>query len=75
MAELDGRRIAAVFAADAAVESRPFGFAELNRHLHEFAHALGVELGERVELVNLCGIVRGQELASVVTRETEGHLR
>ena len=75
MAELDGRRIAAVFAADAAVQFGAGLAAELNGHLHQFAHADGVEAGERIGFVDLVLVVRRQELAGVVTREAEGHLR
>ena len=74
MTEFDRRRVAAVFAADTAVKGGPCLFAELYCHLHELTYALGIELGERVELVDLCRVVRRQELTCVVTREAEDHL-
>ena len=75
MAELDGRRIAAVFAADAAMHRRTHRFAHLDRHIHQFADADLVEFRKRIGFVDLVRIVRGQEFAGVVTREAEGHLR
>ena len=75
MAELDGRRIAAVFAADAAVKLGICALAEFYSHIHELADAGGIELGEGVELVDLVLVIRGQELACIVAREAEGHLR
>ena len=75
MAELDGRRIAAVLAADTEVHGRTGRFTHLDRHIHQFANADRVEAGERVEFVDLVLVVRGQEFAGVVAREAEGHLR
>ena len=75
VAELDGRRVAAVFAADAAVQRGTRLAAEIDCHLHQFADADLVELGKRIGLVDLVLVVRGQELACVVTREAKGHLR
>ena len=75
MAELDGRRIAAVLAADAAVHGRTGLLAESNRHIHQFADACLVQSRKRIGFVNLVLVVRRQEFARVVTRETEGHLR
>ena len=75
MAEFDGRRVAAVFAADTAMKLFAGALAELNGSFHKFAYALGIEPCKRVEFVNLCRIVRRKELACVVTREAEGHLR
>ena len=74
MAEFDGRRIAAVFAADTAVQMAVCALAERNCHLHEFADADSVETCKRIGLIDLCLIVTGQELACVVTAEAEGHL-
>ena len=59
MAEFNGRGIAAVLAADTDVHFGTYGFAELDRHLHELAYADLVELCERVVFVDLGIIVRG----------------
>ena len=75
MAELDGRRIAAVLAADAAVQSGTGRLAEFDSHIHQFAHTDLVQLCKRIEFVDLVIIVGLQELARIVTGETEGHLR
>lgn len=75
VAELDGRRIAAVLAADAAMQVGTGASAEFDSHLHQFADADLVELGKRVELVDLVLVIRRQELARIVTGEAEGHLR
>ena len=75
MAELDGGRIAAVLAADAAVQLGAGLASQLDRHLHQLADADGVEAGEGIGLVDLVRIVCRQELAGVVTREAERHLR
>ena len=75
VAELDGRRIAAVLAADTEVHGRTGRFTHLDRHIHQFAYADRVEAGERVGFVDLVLVVRGQEFAGVVARESEGHLR
>ena len=64
-----------MFAADAEVDVGTGCSAELCRHLDEFAHADLVEFGEGVGLVNLLVVVRAEELACVVTAETESHLR
>ncbi len=74
MAEFDRGRVAAVFAADTAMQLAVCAFTERNRHLHKFADADGVETCKRVGLVNLCLIVAGQELTCVVTAEAERHL-
>ena len=74
MAELNGGRIAAVFAADAEVDVRASLTAQFGSHLHELAHANLIKLGERIVLVNLLVIICAKELAGVVTAETEGHL-
>ena len=64
-----------MFAADAAVDIRAGLLAEFDSHLHQFADADLVELRKRIGFVDLVLVVRGQELACVVARETEGHLR
>lgn len=75
VAELDGRRVAAVFAADSAVEIFAFALAELDRSFHKLADAYRIQAGERVAFINLARIVRRQEFARVVAREAESHLR
>ncbi len=44
MAELNRARVAAVLAADAELNVRAGLFAEINCHLHQFAHAFVVKL-------------------------------
>ena len=63
-----------MLAADAEVDVGTSRSAELCRHLDEFADADLVEFGERIGLVDLLVVVRAEELAGVVTAETEGHL-
>lgn len=75
MAELDGRRIAAVLAADTAVQLGTGLTAQLDRHLHQLTHTDDVKAGKRIGFVDLVRIVCGQELAGVVAREAERHLR
>ena len=75
MAELDGRRIAAVFAADTAMNVAAGCVSHFDSHIHKFAYAGGVKTCERIGLENLVLIVRRQEFACVVAAETEGHLR
>ena len=75
MAELDGRRIAAVFAADTAMNVAAGSVSHFDSHIHKFAYAGGVKTCERIGLENLVLVVRRQEFACVVAAETEGHLR
>ena len=75
VAELDGGRIAAVLTADTAVKFGTGLTSKLDRHLHQLADADGIETGKRIGLVDLVRIVCGQELAGIVTREPERHLR
>lgn len=75
MAERDGRRIAAVLAADAEFEPRVRLAAELAGHLHKLADTIDVEMLERVVLVDLRVVIRAEELRGVVAAEAEGHLR
>ena len=63
-----------MFAADAAMKIASRASAERNRHIHKFAHAVGIETSERIEFVNSCAIVCGKELTGVVAAETESHL-
>ena len=74
VAELDRRRVAAVLAADAAMQGRVDTLAQLHSHLHQSANALLIQLRERIVLVDLGVIVGIQELTSVVTAEAKGHL-
>ena len=74
MAELDGRGIAAVLAADAEVDVRVGLAAHLGGHGDELADAGLIETGERIALVDLLVVVRAEELAGIVTAEAEGHL-
>ena len=75
MAEFDGRRVAAVFAADTAVKVASLALAELYCHIHKLAYACRIKTGEGIAFVNLVCIVAGKEFTGVVTREAEGHLR
>ena len=63
-----------MFSADSAVESRILGFAQFDRHIHELAHALCIQTGERVGFIDFIFIVCGQELSGVVPAEAECHL-
>ena len=60
--------------ADAEVNVGTGCPAEFGCHLDEFADADLVETGEGIGFVNLLLVVGVQELACVVTAETEGHL-
>ena len=77
MAEMDGLRIAAVFAADAALEVFVGLAAELHGHVHQLADAAGVQRLERIRPENaglfLVHVVR-QEAAGVIARESHGGL-
>ena len=64
-----------MFAADAAVQLGTSLTTKLDRHLHQLADADGIETSKRIGLVDLVRIVCGQELAGIVTREPERHLR
>jgi hypothetical protein len=74
VAELDGRRLAAVLAADPDPPLRPRP-AELDAGVDELADALAVEELERVRRQHLLLQVIGDEAADVVAREAERHLR
>ena len=75
VAEFYGRRIAAMFAANAAGHTGTRLSAQFHRHLHQLADAHGIKARKRIGFINLVRIVRGQELACVVAREAERHLR
>lgn len=66
MAEVDGGRVAGVFAADAQLQIGAGGLAALNSELHEFADAGLVEAGEGVLVVDLLALVLVIEQAHVV---------
>ena len=74
MAELYGRRISAVLAADTYMERWAFFLSELDGHLHQLADTNLVKLCKWVILEHLSVIVSGQELACIVTGEAIGHL-
>ena len=74
VAEFDGGGIAAVLAADAAMQLRIGALAQLHGHFHQLANAHGVQTGEGIGFIDLVGIIGGQELAGVVAGEAEGHL-
>ena len=74
VAELDARRIAAVFAADAKLDVRANALAQFNRHLDELANAFLIEAGKWIGLEDLLLVVIVEELACVVTAEAERHL-
>ena len=72
--ELDGLRIAAVLAADAAHQARAEGTALVHADLHQLADGLGVDGLERVGVENLVPEVVAHEGTDVITAEAEGHL-
>ena len=74
MAELNGAGIAAVLAADAAVQLGAGCLSGCNSHLHKAAYAYGVKLLERVGLEDLGVVIGLKELAGVVAAEAVGHL-
>ena len=75
VAELDGFRIAAMFAADADLQVGP-GVASLGSgHLDEDTDASLVEGGEGVLLEDALLDVGRQEVVDVVARDAEGGLR
>src|SRR5688572_13284362 len=74
MAELDGARVAAMFAADAVFDAGLAGLRFPYCHFHEFAHAALVERYERITLDEFLREVLRDELGDIVTREAVGHL-
>jgi len=74
MAEFDGYGVAAVLTADTAVDSRSGSLALGNGHLHELTDTGLIQFGKRIVLIDLAIVVSAQELAGVITGETEGHL-
>ena len=75
VAELYGRRVAAMFAADTAVKRLSFTLAEFNGSFHKFTYADGVKTCKRVAFVNLICVGRSKAFACVVPAEPESHLR
>lgn len=73
VAECDGRRIAALLAADAELDVRAGLAAELRCHLDEAADACLVELGERIGLVDLAGIAGLAKLGKHFSFHTARH--
>ena len=74
VAELHRGGIAAVLTTDAQMQVGVSGTAQLGSHLDQTAHALLVQLGKGIVLIDLPIVVGIQELARVVTAEAEGHL-
>src|SRR5699024_963595 len=74
VAELYGRRIAAVLAADTALQIRTGRAAFLDRHLYQLAYAGLIQSREGIGLVDLCLVVSVQELAGIIAGEAECHL-
>ena len=75
VAEFDRRRFAAVLAADAALEHRALAAALEYGLANQLSHAVLVEDLERVVLQDALVEVDRQELADVVAREAQRHLR
>ena len=67
VAELNRGRVAAVLAADSAVEVFSYALTELNSHFHKLAYAYLVELGKRIVLEYLRIIVSVKELTGVIS--------
>src|ERR1019366_10762578 len=74
-AELDGRRFAAVFAADSDLDCRTRLAALFDGHLEQLPNPFAIEHCERDLLQNALREIGRQELVDVGARETEGHLR
>ena len=51
------------------------GLTQLDSHIHQLAHTLLVQVGERIGLVDLLVVVIAEELTGVIAAEAEGHLR
>ena len=72
--ELDGRGVAAVFAAYAHMDVGAGLMAQADGVFHQAAGALDVEFLERIRLVDLSVQISGQEFAGVVPAEAVAHL-
>src|SRR5712692_2754204 len=75
MAELDRRRITAVFAADPYLELRAGLAATLDADADQFSHTLAVDHRKRVLFQDTFCQVCGQDLVDVVARKAERSLR
>mgnify|MGYP006983815582 CR=1 FL=1 len=64
-----------MLAADTQMQVGVHAAAQLAGHIHQLADALLIQLGEGIVLVDLLVVVGAEELARVVAREAEGHLR
>src|SRR3954468_5565318 len=64
--ELDRRRFAAVFAADANLQLRIGLAALLHAHANKLSYAFAIENGKRILLQDALAQVRRQELVDVV---------
>ena len=74
MAELDGRKVAAVLAADTKLDVRADALAVVNSQLDQSADALLIEACKRIGLEDLLLEVGLEDAADVVTGEAVGHL-
>ena len=74
VAELHALRLTTVLTANADVEVGVGGAALAGSHLNELTNTFLVEYLERILLEDAQVLVDGEELASVITRVTEGHL-
>ena len=74
VAEFDGGRVAAVFAADAQLDIGSGRLAAFDGYLHQLAYADLVQTGEGIGFKYLLLVVVAEELARVVTAEAERHL-
>ena len=74
VAEFNGGRVTAVFAADTAVELAVYRLAQFDCHLHQLANASLIQLSERIAFEDLSVVVSTEELTSIVTREAVSRL-
>ena len=74
MAELHGRRISAVLAADAKLDIRPCLSALLRRHLNQLAHAVLIKSCEGIGFIDLALVLLVKEITFIVSGESKGHL-
>src|SRR6185437_6537731 len=75
VAELDGLRIAAMFAADADLEGGPRVASLGDGSLDQRSHASLIERGKRILLEDAGLEICGQEVVDVVARDAVGGLR
>src|SRR5271170_7787455 len=75
MAQLDALGVAAMLAADAELELGVGLAPALDRDSHQAAYAVGIELRERVCLVDAALDIIAEKFAGIVAREPIGHLR